>query len=69
MWVTKKDQEISGLENRVCELEELLCPFNSHDFVETDYDIGAYEMETYYYTCRRCRKKVQYPYKLVEVKK
>lgn len=38
----KKQQQILELQNRVRELENILCPFNQHDFVETGriYDGG-----------------------------
>lgn len=53
----KKQQQILKLQNRVRELENILCPFNQHDFVETDriYDGGDPIVS---YKCKRCHKKI-----------
>lgn len=60
----KKQQQILELQNRVRELENILCPFNQHDFVETGriYDGGdlIYSREEWIvsYECKRCHKKI-----------
>lgn len=60
----KKQQQIFELQNRVRELENILCPFNQHDFVETGrtYDGGdpIYSREEWIVSCecRRCHKKI-----------
>ena len=60
----KKSRQILELQNRVNELESILCPFNQHDFIETDrtYDGGdsIYSREEWIvsYKCRRCHKKI-----------
>lgn len=35
----KKEKQISSLKQRVYELEELICPFNQHEFIEINYEI------------------------------
>lgn len=60
----KKAKRIIELENRVRELEDILCPFNQHDFIETSrvYDGGdlIYSREEWIISCecRRCHKKI-----------
>lgn len=60
----KKSRQILELQNRINELEGILCPFNQHDFVETGrtYDGGdpIYSSEELIvsYECRRCHKKI-----------
>ena len=38
----RKQRQILELQNRINELENILCPFNQHDFIETGriYDGG-----------------------------
>ena len=43
------------LEWRVHELEELLCPCEQHDWVETNIEADDNE-KTVHYMCRKCKK-------------
>ena len=61
--IKQRDCEISKLKRRIYELEELICPFNQHEFVEIDHDIipdfdcgqiDAHCERTL--QCRKCRK-------------
>ena len=57
----KKREKIKSLERRVEELEELLCPFNKHDWVNVGYhleslDNGWTTDTVYHYKCRKCKK-------------
>lgn len=60
----RKQQQIFELQNRVKELENILCPFNQHDYVEIGrtYDGGdpIYSREEWIVSCkcRRCHKKI-----------
>jgi hypothetical protein len=58
----KKAKLIAKLQARVEELEERLCPFNQHDWIEIDsYEIpinNYLDFDTVkVYKCRRCGKK------------
>jgi hypothetical protein len=58
----RKARTIEKLQQRVEELEERLCPFNQHDWVEIDsYEIpinNYLDFDTVrVYKCRRCGKK------------
>ena len=58
----RKAKLIEKLQQRVEELEERLCPFNQHDWVEIDsYEIlinNYLDFDTVrVYKCRRCGKK------------
>lgn len=49
---------------RIHELEEILCPFNKHEWIRTgshyDPGMGIGDGETiYHFTCERCKKQVQ----------
>jgi hypothetical protein len=60
----KKTKKINKLTARVAELEELLCPFNKHDWVEVDYHLtsfdNGYTTDTiYHYKCKRCKKYIE----------
>lgn len=64
----KKTKKINELTARVLELEELLCPFNSHDWVEVDWHLTSFDHGyttdvIYHYQCKRCRKYVETPFK------
>ncbi len=57
----KKSKKIAKLTARVAELEEILCPFNMHDWVEVDYHLesfdGGYSTDVvHHYKCKRCGK-------------
>lgn len=58
----KLELEIIDLKYRVKELEEKLCPLNSHDYilVKTDFDSGIFNCididPLYVYKCRNCGK-------------
>lgn len=47
------------LEERVTELEEILCPFNQHDWIEVDWHLDVDCDVVYHYKCKRCRKYVE----------
>ena len=58
----RKARLIEKLQQRVEDLEERLCPFNQHDWVEIDsYEIAInnyLDFDTVrVYKCRRCGKK------------
>jgi hypothetical protein len=60
----KKNKKITVLETRVKELEEILCPFNSHDWINVDCHLesldNGYTTDTiFHYKCRRCKKYVE----------
>lgn len=60
----KKARQILELQSRVKELENVLCPFGQHDYIETGrtYDGGdpVYSREEWIVSCecRRCHKKI-----------
>ena len=63
----KKSKKIMDLQARVVELEELLCPFNSHDWIEvgyhlTSFDYGYSTDTIYHYRCKFCRKYIETPF-------
>ena len=58
----RKAKLIEKLQQRVDELEEIICPLNQHDWVEIDsYDISMSnygDFDTVHvYKCRNCRKR------------
>ncbi len=60
----KKQKKIDELNLRVTQLEELLCPLNSHNWVEVDWHLesldGGYTTDvTHHYSCSRCKKYVE----------
>lgn len=60
----RKYKKIQKLEARVAELEEILCPFNSHDWVEIDhhletFDYGYTTDVMHHYKCKRCKKYIE----------
>lgn len=60
----KNIKKINELTSRVLELEELLCPFNSHDWVEIDWHLTSFDHGyttdvVHHYKCKRCRKYVE----------
>lgn len=59
----KLRDEVIRLTNRVEELEEKICPCNSHAWVTIDYhfeSLTGIGLDTiYHYKCKRCGKKVQ----------
>lgn len=60
----KKRKKIEELTARVAELEELLCPFNNHDWIEVDWHIesndGGYTSDLiHHYKCKRCKKYIE----------
>lgn len=62
----QKDNDISKLKRRIYELEELICPFNQHEFVEidneivSDFDCGQIDAHCERtLQCRKCRKIVR----------
>lgn len=64
--IRKKDYEILNLKRRVYELEELICPFNQHQFVEIDYtiepDFDCGKIDSHCkrtLQCRKCRRIVR----------
>jgi len=56
----KKQKRIDCLTRRVEELEEMICPCESHDYVkikaEWFYDLYGDDEINYKYKCRRCGK-------------
>ena len=61
----KKNRQILELQNRVRELEGLLCPCEQHDWVKTGrvYNSGAsycYSRDAWdvSYECKRCHKRI-----------
>lgn len=63
MWISRRKlkEEITKLNYRIADLEERLCPCESHDWVKTGYcftsSVGGYDTDTVYkYKCRRCGK-------------
>ena len=64
--IREKEYEISKLKGRIYELEELLCPFNQHEFVEidhvivSDFDCGQIDSHCERtLQCKKCRKIVR----------
>lgn len=60
----KKQNRIDELNLRVTQLEELLCPLNSHNWVEVDWHLasqdGGYTTDViHHYSCSRCKKYVE----------
>ena len=50
-----------GLQSRVEVLEELLCPFGDHDYVEVGTESAkAFGRVKHIKVCKRCRKKLEY---------
>lgn len=56
----KKRQEIERLKNRIQQLENIICPHNSHEWVCTGCDVVD-KIEMYKYTCAKCDR-VEYDY-------
>lgn len=57
----RKSKKIAKLEHRVAELEEILCPFNKHDWIKVDWHLtsfdGGYSTDAvHHYRCGRCKK-------------
>ncbi len=56
------EREIKTLEQRVWELEHILCPIESHQFklvkCSFDYFMGETEI-VYHYICQKCGKKLE----------
>lgn len=58
----KLQNEIQELKCRVQELEQILCPFESHQFkfVDCTYVVGLYEVDVLSrYKCQKCGKEVE----------
>lgn len=60
----RKVKRINKLTARVAELEELLCPFNSHDYVEVDWNLESFDNGyttdvVHHYKCKRCKKYIE----------
>lgn len=60
----RKYKKIKQLETRVAELEEILCPFNRHDWINVGYHLESFDNgyttdEVYHYKCRRCKKYIE----------
>ena len=60
----KKCKKIKHLEARVSQLEELLCPFNSHDWIEVDWHLESFDNGhttdvVRHYKCSRCHKYIE----------
>ena len=60
----KKSKKIAQLTARVAELEELLCPFNQHDWIEIDYHLESFNHDyvaevIHHYKCKRCKKCIE----------
>lgn len=51
-----------GLQTRVGELEELLCPFGQHDYTEVSTEAAGFSggRVKHIMVCKRCRKKHEY---------
>ena len=64
MMFGRKQQTISHLCNRVKELEDIICPFASHEWVwvgRQPYNAGNTVDFIYKYQCSKC-KRVEYDY-------
>lgn len=62
MFSRKLREEVLKLQYRVQELEELLCPCESHDWVEIAKEPRITSMEVEYlrtYKCKRCGKVIK----------
>lgn len=60
----KKAKAIILQKARIAELEEILCPYGQHDFIDAGYHFQngsgmGDELMIYHYICRRCKKKIQ----------
>ena len=62
MWMSRRKmrEEITRLNYRVADLEERLCPCESHDWVQVGSSFitsdGYAFIDVYNYKCRRCGK-------------
>jgi hypothetical protein len=63
MWMTKRKlkEEVVRLNYRIADLEERLCPCESHDWKHVGYyftsSAGGFDFDTVHkYKCRRCGK-------------
>ena len=63
MWMTKRKlkEEVVRLNYRIADLEERLCPCESHDWKQVGYyftsSAGGIDLDTVHkYKCRRCGK-------------
>ena len=57
----KKRKTIIELNARIAELEEILCPFNKHDWIEVDWHLTSFDRGyttdvVHHYKCSRCKK-------------
>lgn len=73
IWFKRRGEQTEGrhrfrvreLEHRIGELEERLCPCQSHDWKRVDYDFAGVGLDmAYTYQCSRCGK-VKRTYKLL----
>ena len=62
----QRNEEVNELKRRIYELEELICPFNQHEYVKIDYrtNINSYNSNFEAYTIRRlqcvnCKKIIE----------
>lgn len=60
----KKDKKIMELNIRIEELEELLCPFNHHEWIEVGYHLESFDKGystdvIHHYKCKRCKKTME----------
>lgn len=59
-----KRKKITELEQRVTELEDILCPFNKHDWIEVDWHLESFDKGfttdvIRHYRCKRCKKYIE----------
>ena len=52
-------KKIMKYEQRIAELEDILCPFNQHDWIEVDWHLDVDCDVIHHYKCKRCRKYVE----------
>lgn len=73
IWFKRREEQteerhrfrVRELEHRIGELEERLCPCQSHDWKRVDYDFVGADLDTVYtYQCSRCGK-VKRTYKVL----
>lgn len=73
IWFKRREEQteerhrfrVQELEHRIGELEERLCPCQSHNWKRVDYDFAGAGLDTVYtYQCSRCGK-VKRTYKVL----
>lgn len=60
----RKQRKIDELNLRVKQLEDLLCPMNSHNWVEIDWSLTSFDGGhttdvVHHYSCSRCKKYIE----------